>query len=270
MASNGPILNILFIGDIVGKGGRNAVKTLVPELKRRYNCSFCVANAENCANGAGLSMSCLKEMEPVVDVFTAGDHVWDQKTFESEIKEFKNVLRPANLSKLQPGKGWDKFKNPAGGEIAVISLMGKVFMKESAYCPFETAENILASIPCTVKCIIVDFHAEATSEKAAMAWFLDGKVTAVVGTHTHVQTSDARVLPGGTALISDVGMVGGHNSVLGRDISDVVKKFRTGMPTRLPVTEKEIRLDAAVISYELTTGRAVSIKAISEFMPPEG
>ena len=130
-------------------------------------------------------------------------------------------------------------------------------------------EKILPQIPRTVKCIIVDLHAEATSEKAAMAWFLDGRVTAVIGTHTHVQTADGRILPGGTAFLSDVGMAGGHNSILGRDIRDVVRKFRTGMPTRLNVTEHDIRLDYAVISYELMTGHAVAIRTGSEFLTTE-
>lgn len=265
MTSNGPVLNLLFIGDVVGKGGRAAVKALVPELRRKYHCSFCVVNAENSANGAGLGASTLRDMADVADAFTAGDHVWDQKNFESEINGIRNLVRPANLSRLQPGKGWERFRNPAGGEVAVISLQGKVFMRDSAYCPFETVEEILKQIPCTVKCILVDFHAEATSEKAAMAWFLDGKVTAVIGTHTHVQTNDARILPNGTALLSDVGMVGGHNSILGREIADVVRKFRTGMPTRLNVVETGIRLDAVVVSYELNTGKAVALQPISEF-----
>lgn len=268
MAGNGPVLNLLFIGDVVGKGGRNAVSLLTPELKQRFHCSFAIVNGENSANGAGFSLSCIKDME-IADVLTAGDHVWDQKNFETEILSVKNLVRPANLSSLQPGKGWNVFRNPAGGEVAVISLMGKVFMKESAYCPFETVEKILPQIPRTVKCIIVDLHAEATSEKAAMAWFLDGRVTAVIGTHTHVQTADGRILPGGTAFLSDVGMAGGHNSILGRDIRDVVRKFRTGMPTRLNVTEHDIRLDYAVISYELMTGRAVAIRTGSEFLTTE-
>lgn len=265
----GPVLNLLFVGDIVGKGGRNAVKALVPVLKQRHSASFVIANGENCANGAGYSLTCIRDMESVVDVFTSGDHTWDQKNFEQEIQSVRNLVRPANFSYLQPGRGWGIFRNPAGGEVAVISLLGRVFMKESAACPFETAEKIIEHLPPTVKCIIVDIHAEATSEKAAMAWDLDGKVTAVVGTHTHVQTSDARILPGGTALLTDVGMTGGHDSVLGRDVRDVVRKFRTGMPTRLNVTEKNIRLDYAVISYELMTGRAVSIRAFSEFYTPE-
>ncbi len=267
--ASGAVLNILFVGDVVGKGGRNAVRNLVPELKRAHNCSFCVANVENVAGGAGISASCLKELEGVADVFTSGDHVWDQKPFEKEILQFKNFLRPANLSALQPGKGYDVFRNPAGGDVAVVNLLGKVFMRESASCPFETAERIFASLPRTVKCVIVDIHAEATSEKAAMARFLDGKATAVLGTHTHVQTADARILAGGTAMISDVGMVGAYESVLGRDPAEVVKKFRTGMPNKLPVVDTGVQLNAVVVSYEMATGRATAIKAISEFAPDE-
>ncbi len=267
MGANGPLMSLLFVGDVVGRGGRQAVKRMVPYLKQKYNCSFCIVNAENSANGAGITKSCLDDMN-VADVFTAGDHIWDQKTLESEISGIKNLLRPANMSKLQPGKGWNIFRNPAGGEVAVISLLGKVFMRDSTYCPFETAENILTQIPITCKCIFVDFHAEATSEKAAMAWFLDGRVTAVIGTHTHVQTADARILPKGTAMLSDVGMVGAADSILGRDVADVVRKFRTGMPTRLNVAEENIRLDAAVLTYELNTGKAVSLTPVSEIFNP--
>lgn len=268
MENPGPILKILFIGDVVGKGGRKAVKALLPEIKREYGCSFSIVNAENSAAGAGISASCLEEMDEA-DVFTGGDHTWDQKKFEDEIRQFKNFIRPANFSTMQPGNGWGYFRNPIGGEVAVISLLGKVFMKESAYCPFETAEKILKQIPVTCKCVIVDFHAEATSEKLAMGWFLDGKVTAVIGTHTHVQTADARILPKGTAMLSDVGMVGGNDSILGRSIEDVVRKFRTGMPTKLNVIEDGIRLDACVISYEMNTGRAVKIETFSKFYHPE-
>ena len=142
-------------------------------------------------------------------------------------------------------------------------------MKDSAYNPFDTVEQILKQIPVTCKCIVVDFHAEATSEKLAMGWFLDGKVTAVIGTHTHVQTADARVFPNGTAYLTDVGMVGGNDSILGRNAEDVIRKFRTGMPTRLNVTEDKIRLDFCVVSYEMNTGKAVSIEAHSKLYQPE-
>lgn len=261
---SGPTLSLLFVGDVVGRGGRNAVRRLVPRLTRRFGCGFVVVNAENAAGGAGVTASCLKEMD-CVDVFTGGDHTWDQKGFEQEILSCRNFVRPANFSSAQPGVGWVVRRNPVGGEVAVVSLVGKVFMKDSAYCPFETAENVLKKIPPACKCIVVDFHAEATSEKIAMGRFLDGRVTAVLGTHTHVQTADARILPGGTAYLTDVGMTGGHDSVLGREIDAVVRKFRTGMPTRFPVVETGVRMDAAVVRYDMNTGKATEIVALSEF-----
>ena len=257
-------MKALFIGDIVGSGGREAVKALVPELRRELNAQFVIANAENCAGGNGLTAKCAAEMSPMVDVFTAGDHVWDQKGFESEINLLKNVLRPANLSNKQPGKGWGVYVNPAGGSVAVIVLQGKVFMKESACCPFETAEKILASLPSHIKTILVDFHSEASSEKLAMGYFLEGKVTAVLGTHTHIQTADAKVLPGGTAVLSDTGMCGAERSVLGREIETVLRKFRSGMPVRLPVVENGlIRVDGAAVTYDPLTGRAMKIVPFS-------
>lgn len=256
-------MNILFIGDIVGHCGRSAVQQLVPELRREFNISMVIANAENVAAGAGLTGGCLKELRKAVDFFTAGDHVWDQKDFEKEINGIHDIVRPANLSSLQPGTGMKIVRNPVAGEIAVIALQGKVFMRDSAYCPFETAEKLLSEIPGSVKTILVDFHAEATSEKIAMGYFLDGKVTAVLGTHTHVQTNDAKILAGGTAYLTDTGMVGAEYSVLGREVQEVVKKFRTGMPRRLPVAEGPVRLDACVISYDHITGRANSITPIS-------
>ena len=259
-------MNLLFIGDIVGKGGRRAVKELVPEIRKKYNCSFCIANGENMANGSGINEKCIKDIpEGTIDVITLGDHVWSQKSFQNEILHLKNVIRPSNVHPIQPGKGYGIFRVPAAGEVAVINLQGQVFMKESPFSPFMEVERILKLLPSTVKCIFVDFHAEATSEKLAMGRFLDGKVTAVVGTHTHVQTGDPEVLPGGTAYLTDLGMVGAHESILGRDIKNVLYKFTTGMPNRLEVVEKGIiRLDGAVISYDLSTGKANKIIPISE------
>ncbi len=262
-------MNLLFIGDVVGRGGRRAVVKMIPDLRREFNCSFTIVNAENIAAGSGMNAKCLRELGDGVDVITSGDHVWDQKEFELEINGIPNVLRPANLQKTQPGRGWKVFRNPAGGDIAVINLMGKVFMKDSAYCPFETVDEILGQLLPTVKTVIVDFHAEATSEKAAMAHFLDGRVTAVLGTHTHVQTNDAKILSGGTAFISDVGMVGSEYSILGRTVESVVDKFRSGMPRRLPVAETPVRLDAVIISYNVADGRATAIKNISRIYEPD-
>jgi 2',3'-cyclic-nucleotide 2'-phosphodiesterase len=260
-------MNILVIGDVVGKGGRKAIKELVPEIRREYNCSFCIANGENSAGGSGINVKCIQDLHGnggLVDVITLGDHVWSQKSFEHEIKSQKTVLRPANLNYRQAGVGYKVFRVPAGGEIAVINLVGTVFMKDSIWSPFEEVDNILKKLPSTVKCIFVDFHAEATSEKIAMGRFLDGKVTAVFGTHTHVQTADAEVLPGKTAYITDLGMVGAHRSILGRSVEDVVAKFTDGMPRRLKVVESgAIRLDGAIVSYNMITGKATSITPIS-------
>lgn len=264
-------MNILFIGDIVGKSGRQAVINLVPKIKQEFNVQFVIANAENSAGGNGTNFKCIDDMKSVVDVFTLGDHAWDQKGFDIEITRYTNVLRPANFHKCQAGKGFGVFRNSAGGEVAVINLLGKVFMKDSAYCPFETVDNILNNLlPKNIKNIIVDFHAEATSEKLAMGYYLDGRVTAVIGTHTHVQTNDARILQNGTIIMCDVGMTGGDTSVLGREVGDVVEKFTTGMPGRLNVVETgKIRLDAVVISYDYQTGKAQKVQPISRYFEIE-
>ncbi len=254
-------MKLIFLGDIVGKGGREAVKKVLPELKKRYNAAFAVVNAENIAAGCGMTGKCLDDLE-AADAITSGDHVWDQKGFDREIPFLPKVVRPANLSQVQPGVGWRVYRNVLSGDVAVINLMGKVFMRESANCPFETAEKILTLLPPSVKTILVDFHAEATSEKLAMGYFLDGKVTAVIGTHTHVQTNDAQVLPGGTAYLSDAGMVGAGYSVLGRDVKAVLRKFRSGMPERLPVVETGIVLCGAVVTYQPSSGRAEAIEPI--------
>ncbi|MCI7644472.1 MAG: YmdB family metallophosphoesterase [Lentisphaeria bacterium] len=259
-------MNIMMIGDIVGKGGRQAIKELVPELRRKYNVSFCIANAENVAAGAGLSVKCLQDMSEVVDVFTSGDHTWDQKGFDSEIAAFDRIIRPANFHKNQPGRGVGIFRNPLGGDVVVISLMGQVFMRDCASCPFEKIDEVLANLPKGIKNIFVDFHGEATSEKIAMGRYLDGRVTAVVGTHTHVQTADAEVFPGGTAYISDLGMTGAAYSVLGREVKDVIFKFTTGMPCRLNVVEKgRMRIDGVVINYDGISGRAREITNFSHY-----
>ncbi|MBR7156173.1 MAG: YmdB family metallophosphoesterase [Lentisphaeria bacterium] len=257
-------MKLIFLGDIVGKGGREAVKALVPELRREYNAQFVVVNGENSAAGNGITASCARELLSVADVITCGDHVWDQKGFDRDIDLFAQIVRPANLHPSQPGKGWNIYRNPAGGEIAVISLQGKVFMRDSACDPFITVDEILKKIPASVKNIIVDFHAEATSEKLAMGYFLNGRVTAVFGTHTHVQTADAAVLDGGTAYITDAGMCGGAVSVLGREVPDVLHKFTTGMPNRLNVVEKgDIRLCGAVVTFDHLTGKALNIELLN-------
>lgn len=243
-------MKLIFLGDIVGKGGREAVKALVPELRREYNAQFVVVNGENSAAGNGITASCARELLSVADVITCGDHVWDQKGFDRDIDLFAQIVRPANLHPSQPGKGWNVFRNPAGGEIAVISLQGKVFMRDSACDPFITVDEILKKIPASVKNIIVDFHAEATSEKLAMGYFLNGRVTAVFGTHTHVQTADEGILPHGSGYITDLGMCGPADGILGTDAAAVIRKFRTHMPQRFLPAEGPLALHGALFTLD--------------------
>ncbi|MFA6930185.1 MAG: TIGR00282 family metallophosphoesterase [Lentisphaeria bacterium] len=260
-------MKILFIGDIVGKGGREAVQALVPGLRREYKCDFCIANAENIAGGNGLTRNCLQELqEGKVDVFTAGDHVWDQKEFVGEIKSLPNVLRPANFPAEQPGRGFGIFATAAGEKVGVISLIGRTFMAAGADCPFAAAEKIIPELRQETPIIVVDFHAEATSEKIAMGRFLDGQVSAVLGTHTHVPTADQQIFPGGTAFQCDVGMVGARESILGRALEPVLTRFRTGMPSRFTVVDKGIRLHAVVLTVEIN-GHAVGIERVMRDLP---
>ena len=197
-------MKILLVGDIVGKGGQAAVCRLVPKLRKEHHCCFCIANAENIAAGAGLTRAAVENLHNHdVDVVTAGDHVWAKTDYVGHIDGLPKALRPANLSARQPGRGYGIFKIPIGGTIAVINLLGHVFMRDQVTCPFATVDRILEEIGSRTTAIIVDMHAEATSEKIAMGRYLDGRVTAVFGTHTHVPTADARVLPEGTAYITD-------------------------------------------------------------------
>jgi len=255
-------MNLLFIGDVVGKGGRKAIAELVPKLKKEFKCDIVIINAENSAAGSGTTLKCARTLYENCDVITMGDHTWDQKGFVNDIEQLPYLIRPANFSKKQPGKGFYILHHPKG-EIAVINLQGQVFMKEVAYSPFEIIDEILESLPKSIKSIFVDFHAEATSEKIAMGYYLDGRVTAVIGTHTHVQTADAKILKKGSAFMCDVGMVGADESVIGRNKEAVISKFVTGMPNKFLVIEDNIRLDACIISFDSQTGIAKKIQNIS-------
>ena len=255
-------MKILFIGDIVGSGGRMAVKELVPRLREEYACDFCVANGENMAAGNGYSRSCMSELTDCgVDVFTSGDHIWDQKEWPGAIVDYPNVLRPANLPSIQPGKGAGTFRTKSGLTVGVVNLLGRTFVQVPSDSPFETSERLVEELRKETPFILVDFHAEATSEKIAMGRFLDGRVTAVLGTHTHVPTADEQIFPKGTAFQCDVGMVGARESVLGRSIEPVVSKFLTGMPVRFPVETEGIRLCATLVTAN-ENGRATAIERI--------
>ncbi len=256
------MLNILFIGDIVGGGGRDAVNALARPIMDEYGCAFCVANGENMAGGNGFTAKCVKELASSgVNVFTGGDHTWDQKEFPDEIGSLGNVLRPANVSSFQPGRGYGIFAAAGGVEVGVVSLLGRTFMNTHANCPYEAADRIVAELRQRTPFVIVDFHAEATSDKIAMGRMLDGKASAVLGTHTHVPTADEQIFPGGTAFQCDVGMVGARESVLGREINSIVGRYRTGMPTRFPVVNEGIRLNATMVSLD-EQGRATAIQRI--------
>jgi len=256
-------MKILFIGDVVGRGGRDAIISCVPDLLRQHECGFCVVNAENVAGGNGMTRKCLGEMSQCgIDVFTSGDHVWDQKEFPGEIGGMSNVLRAANFSPEQPGRGYGVFTTVGGQKVGVLNLIGRTFIGCQSDNPFVAAEKAVEELRKETPIILVDFHAEATSEKIAMGRFLDGKVSAVLGTHTHVPTADAQIFPGGTAYQTDVGMVGARESILGRDIAPILSRFYNGMPVRFTVTETGIRLCGAVVTVNDADGKATAIAPI--------
>ena len=252
----------MVIGDIVGSGGREAVKCFVPKLREEYSCAFCIANGENMASGSGFSKGPLEELRGCgVDVFTGGDHTWDQKDFEKEILDFPNVLRPANVPEVQPGRGYGIFEAADGTRVGVVSLIGRTFMKTPCDCPFAAADRIVNELQKDTPFIVIDFHAEATSDKIALGLFLDGRVSLLFGTHTHVPTADETGLKGGTAFQCDVGMVGARNSVLGRDPEMIIRRYLTGMPARFPVVNKGIRLNGTVVRLD-GKGRAIGIERV--------
>ncbi|HUJ08679.1 MAG TPA: TIGR00282 family metallophosphoesterase [Verrucomicrobiae bacterium] len=255
-------MRILFIGDVVGKPGRRAVASLVPALRQEREIDFVIANGENSAHGAGLTASTVDALlSSGVDLITTGDHVWDQKEIYEVIEREPRVLRPLNFPPATPGRGATVIQRDGQTPVGVMNLIGRVFMPNSD-CPFRAAEAEVARLKKQTNIIIVDLHAEATSEKIAMGRFLDGKVSAVIGTHTHVATADERILPKGTAYISDVGMCGPHDSVLGREVEAVLKRFLTQMPQRMEVAEGDVALCGAIIDVDENSGRSRSIERI--------
>jgi metallophosphoesterase (TIGR00282 family) len=253
----------------VGKPGRRAVHELLPELISRYQIDFVIANGENAAAGFGITREIVEDLfESRIDVITTGNHIWDKKEILDFIGDYESLIRPANYPGSAPGRGSVVMPSVNGYHVGVLNLMGRVFM-HTLECPFRTAEEEIAKIRKRTKIILVDLHAEATSEKIAMGWFLDGKVTAVVGTHTHVQTADERVLPGGTAYITDVGMTGPFDSVIGTRKEIVLERFLTQIPNKFDVAKGDVRLQAVVIDVDEKTGRALSIERLSLPLRPE-
>lgn len=261
-------MNILFIADVIGSPGRDAVRALLPALRHRYDAHLVVANVENSAGGFGLNRDSGEALAAAgVDVFTGGNHLWDRKESVPYVAEEPRLVRPANLPPGTPGEGWRVFRAVDGTQVGVVSLLGRVFMKESD-CPFRAADRVLEEMAGRCQAVFVDFHAETTAEKVAMGWHLDGRVSAVVGTHTHVQTADERVLPGGTAFLCDAGMTGGFESVIGMDRAAALGRFLTLMPQRLTPATGDPRLNGAVVTLDPATGRAVSIRRLSVPVPP--
>ena len=255
-------MKILFIGDIVGSPGRRAVKELLPNLRQSHSLDVIIANGENSAHGAGLTTATVRELLAAgVDVITTGDHVWDQKGFEQEIDSLAQVVRPANIAPAAPGRGSVVINIGEKASVGVLNLLGRVYMPNND-CPFRAARTEIAKLRRQTSIIIVDLHAEATSEKVAMGRYLDGQVSLVVGTHTHVQTADEQILPKGTAYLSDAGMCGPHDSVLGREVDAVIHRFVTGMPQRLEVATAKIELCGVVVTVDEASGLAQKIERV--------
>jgi len=257
-------VKLLFIGDIVGQPGRKAVKELLPKLRAQHALDFVIANGENSAGGSGITLRTAEEIFSAgVDVITSGDHLWDQKEVMELLANEKRFLRPLNYPPGTPGEGSVVIQKGSLPPVAVLNAQGRTFMPVLEN-PFLVVPPEVERLRQQTKIIFVDFHAEATSEKIALARMLDGQVSAVVGTHTHVQTADEQIFPGGTAYLTDAGFTGPHESVLGREIGPVIKRFVTNMPQRFEVARDRVLLHGVAIEIEEASGRATRISRISE------
>jgi metallophosphoesterase (TIGR00282 family) len=252
-------LRILFLGDIIGHPGRQALKKFLPGLLERLSPDLVIANAENAAGGSGITEEIARELFQSVHILTSGNHVWDKKESLGYLDAEPRLLRPANYPPINPGHGLGFHENRDGWTAAVISLQGRVFM-EPIDCPFRAADELLERVRARTPIVVVDFHAEATSEKQAMGWHLDGRVSAVIGTHTHVPTADEKILPGGTAYLTDVGMVGGYDSVIGIRPDQALARFLSGRPQRFEPAKDGLILSAALVEVDPATGRGLSIR----------
>ncbi len=260
-------MKVLFIGDIVGKGGRTAVKALLPNLVDKYKIDVVIANGENIAAGFGLTESLVEELfRTGVHVVTTGNHVWDKKEIIPYISKENRLLRPLNYPPGVPGSGSIVLSLQNGLKIAVVNISGRVFMP-GYDCPFRTGRAEIEKLSREAVIIVVDFHAEATSEKVAFGYFIDGRVSAVIGTHTHVQTADEKILPKGTAYITDVGMTGPSHAVIGMEINQILERFLTSMPTRFETAQGEAILSAVALEINNDTGRASAIQRLQITYP---
>ena len=258
-------VRVLFIGDVIGDPGRKALFLSLKQIAREKNADFVIANGENAAGGFGITPEVAGKLYSYgVDCISSGNHIWRNKAVFKIISEDQRLIRPANYPKGTPGRGYTLVEKN-GVRIAVLNLLGRVFM-EPLDCPFRTAQREVAALKKRTRIIVVDFHGEATSEKVAMGWYLDGMVSAVIGTHTHVQTADERILDGGTAYITDAGMTGPFDSIIGMNKESALKKFVTMLPSKFTVAEDDLRINGVVITIARETGRAVSIERINEMV----
>ncbi len=255
-------MKVLLVGDIVGKPGRQAFVHVARQFKEEGRADFIIANGENAASGRGPSTDITSALlNAGADVVTLGDHAWDSKEMVAGIDMEERVIRPANFSKEAPGKGWVRVDTPEG-PLVVMQLIGRVFMQPHYDCPFQMADRMLNGVLGGNKVIFVDFHGEASSERMAMGRFLDGRVSAVFGTHTHCQTSDEQIFEKGTAYITDLGMTGPKDSVLGREVEPVIKKFITGVPQKFDVAKGKPTFEGALVDIDMKTGKARSIERL--------
>jgi len=261
-------VKLLFIGDIVGEPGRRAVREIVPRLVARHGLHWVIANGENSAGGNGITAAIAKDLFSYgVDVITTGDHAWDQRDMMSLLEKEPRVLRPGNYSAGVPGKGTLVFHKEGLPPLGVMNLQGRTFMPPLDN-PFPIALAEVAKLRTETPIILLDFHGEATSEKQAMGRLLDGSVTAVIGTHTHVQTADEQIYPKGTAYLSDAGFTGPHESILGREMAPIIQRFMNGLPQRFEVASGRVLLHGAIVELDPATGLAKNITRVSEPLPP--
>jgi len=256
-------VNLLCIGDVVGRPGRSLVSRALPGLIRQHDIHCVICNAENTAGGSGLTGPLYEKLRRYgVDLVTLGDHAYRRQDIIPVLENSGAVARPANFPAASPGKGYAICETKLGPKVAVISVMGRLYMKPPTDCPFRAIDRVLAQLPPEVKVIVVDCHAEATSEKMAMGWYLDGKVSVVFGTHTHVPTADERVLPGGTAYITDTGMTGPYDSVLGRRKDRVLRALLTNVYSPFDVADGDTRLCGILVQVDAATGKAAHVERI--------
>lgn len=257
-------LKILCIGDVVGSPGRHVLREAIPKLVAEHQIDCVIANCENVAGGSGITPPLFDKLLGYgVDVVTLGDHIFRRRGFIPVLETSDRVVRPANLPRQAPGRTHTLFETASGARVAVISILGRVFMKMPSNCPFAAVDQVLSSLPSDVKVIVVDMHGETTSEKIAMGWHLDGRVSVLFGTHTHVPTADDRVLPGGTAYVTDLGMTGPYDSVLGRDKKRVLSALISTVPAPFDVAEHDARIGSVLTTIDTTTGRATDIRRIT-------